>query len=329
MSIKTSQIFLNLFFIVIAAACIIPFVLLCMASITDDAEILRSGYSLIPNVISFKAYDYLFNNISSILKAYGITVLITVVGTMTSLLISSLLAYPLSRKEFFIRKPMTFFVFFTMLFNGGLVPTYILYSQYMHFKNTIFALIIPILLMKAFYVLIIRTFFVTSIPDTVLESARIDGAGEWRIFFQIVLKLSYPVLATVGLFQAVSYWNDWFNGLIFITNKDFVQHSEPVEPNTAGYSVSVNQSAVQLIRSNSVYPARVGQNGVGCPRNHSDFRSIPIFPEILCQRSDGGCRERVTAARKAAPGGDMIGGKANIIRCLIVLEGIKDYWRSY
>ncbi len=220
MSIKTSQIFLNLFFIVIAAACIIPFVLLCMASITDDAEILRSGYSLIPKAISFKAYDYLFNNISSILKAYGITVLITVVGTMTSLLISSLLAYPLSRKEFFIRKPMTFFVFFTMLFNGGLVPTYILYSQYMHFKNTIFALIIPILLMKAFYVLIIRTFFVTSIPDTVLESARIDGAGEWRIFFQIVLKLSYPVLATVGLFQAVSYWNDWFNGLIFITNKD-------------------------------------------------------------------------------------------------------------
>ena len=216
---KTSQLLINIFFWLIVIACLLPFILLCMASITDDAEIIRSGYSLFPKAISFSAYDYLFTNIASILRAYGITVLITIVGTITSLLISSLLAYPLSRKEFVLRKPMTFFVFFTMLFSGGLVPTYILYSQYLQMKNTIFALIIPILMMRAFYVLLIRTFFITSIPDTVLESARIDGAGEWRIFFQIVLKLSYPVLATVGLFQAVNYWNDWFNGMIFITNK--------------------------------------------------------------------------------------------------------------
>ncbi len=202
----------------IVCACIIPFVLLFMASITDENTIIKYGYSLFPKKVSSYAYEYLATNKDSIFRAYGITVIITIVGTFASLLIMSMLAYPISRKDMPFRKSMTFFVFFTMLMNGGLVPTYLVYTRLFNLKNNILALLIPMLLVRAFYVLLMRTFFATTIPDSIIESANIDGASEWLIFFKIVLPLSYPVMATVGLFQAVNYWNDWFNGMIFITD---------------------------------------------------------------------------------------------------------------
>ena len=212
-----SQLIINIFFMLVALACILPFILLFMSSITDETEILKHGYSFFPQKISMFAYEYLLTNINSILRAYGITILITVVGTAVGLLMMAMLAYPLSRTEFKHRNVITFYVVFTMLLNGGLVPTYILYTRYLHFKNTLWALLIPYLLMRGFYVIIMRTFFKTTIPDSIIESVRIDGGGEWRIFFQIVLPLSYPVLATVGLFLGLGYWNDWMNGLIFIS----------------------------------------------------------------------------------------------------------------
>jgi ABC-type sugar transport system, permease component len=157
-------------------------------------------------------------NAANIFRAYGITVFITVVGTITSLIITSLLAYPLSRKDMPYNKVFTFIVFFTILFSGGLVPTYLVYTELIHIKNTIFSLIVPALLMSGFYVLLMRTFFLISVPSSVIESANIDGAGELRIFYKIVLPLSLPVLATVGLFESINYWNDWFNGMIFLTD---------------------------------------------------------------------------------------------------------------
>ncbi|MEH7418039.1 carbohydrate ABC transporter permease [Neobacillus drentensis] len=202
---------------VLAAGSIIPFIILLSSSLSDEASILKDGYSFIPKEISFAAYDYLLSNSSSILRAYGITVFVTVFGTFVSLAMTSFLAYGLSRRDLPFKNIFAFIVFFTLLFNGGLVPTYLVYTQVFDIKNTIWALIVPGLLMNGFNVLLMRTFFMTSIPEPVIESARMDGAGEFRTFFSIILPLSLPILATIGLLQTIIYWNDWFNGLIYIT----------------------------------------------------------------------------------------------------------------
>ncbi|MCM3725800.1 carbohydrate ABC transporter permease [Neobacillus cucumis] len=203
--------------ILLAAGSIIPFIILLSSSLSDEASILKEGYSFIPKEISFAAYDYLLSNSSSILRAYGITVFVTIFGTFVSLVMTSFLAYGLSRRDLPYKNIFAFIVFFTLLFNGGLVPTYLVYTQVFDIKNTIWALIVPGLLMNGFNVLLMRTFFMTSIPEPVIESARMDGAGEFRTFFSIILPLSLPILATIGLLQTIIYWNDWFNGLIYIT----------------------------------------------------------------------------------------------------------------
>ncbi|MEK0315512.1 carbohydrate ABC transporter permease [Cohnella sp. 56] len=203
--------------IVLSLACVLPFILLFMASITDEKTIVTNGYSFFPARISFSAYEYLWNQASQIFHAYGITVLVTVIGTAASLVITSLLAYPLSRKDLPGGQTIAFVVFFTLLFNGGLVPTYMVYTQLLDVKNTLLALLLPWLLMNGFNVLLMRTFFKTTIPAAVLESASIDGAGEFKTYWRIVLPLSLPILATVGMFQGLAYWNDWNNGLIFVT----------------------------------------------------------------------------------------------------------------
>ncbi|MBB6633394.1 carbohydrate ABC transporter permease [Cohnella thailandensis] len=204
--------------LIYSAACILPFLLLFASSFTDDKVIMQSGYSFFPEKFSLDAYRYLWNESTDILRSYGITILITVAGTAFSLAMTSMLGYPISRRDLPYRHPLAFYVFFTMLFNGGLVPTYFVYTQVFDLKNTLAALLIPGLLLNGFNVLLMRTFFMTTIPPAILESAKIDGAGEIRIFYKIVLPLSLPILATIGLFQGIAYWNDWFNGLIYITN---------------------------------------------------------------------------------------------------------------
>ncbi|MEC0308905.1 carbohydrate ABC transporter permease [Paenibacillus lautus] len=201
-----------------AAACLIPFALLIVSSLSSEASIIQNGYSFFPTELSLDAYHYLWTHVGELGRAYGITVLITVIGTAVSLAISSMLAYPLSRHDMPLKNFWTFFVFFTMLFNGGLVPTYMVYTQLFDIKNTLFGLLIPGLLMNGFNVLLVRTFFMTSIPSALLEAASIDGASEIKTFYRIVLPLSLPIMATIGLFQAIAYWNDWFNGLIYLTD---------------------------------------------------------------------------------------------------------------
>jgi putative aldouronate transport system permease protein len=203
--------------IILAAGSIIPLIILLSSSLSDEASILKDGYSFIPKEVSFAAYDYLLANSSSILRAYGITIFVTVFGTFVSLAMTSFLAYGLSRRDLPFKNVFAFIVFFTLLFNGGLVPTYLVYTQVFDIKNTIWALIVPGLLMNGFNVLLMRTFFMTSIPEPIIESARMDGAGEFRTFFSIILPLSLPILATIGLLQTIIYWNDWFNGLVYIT----------------------------------------------------------------------------------------------------------------
>ncbi len=216
---KTSlSILVHVVLSILALSCLIPFFILLMSSLSSETSLLRHGYSLFPKEWSLKAYEFLWMRRVMLLQAYGITILITTVGTIVSLTITSLIAYALSRRDFPLARIVTFIVFFTMLFNGGLVPTYLIYTQVIGVKNTLFGLLLPGLLMNGFNVLIMRTFFVQNIPIEVLESAHIDGAGHFRTFFRIALPLSYPILATIGLLVAVGYWNDWYNGFIFLTD---------------------------------------------------------------------------------------------------------------
>jgi putative aldouronate transport system permease protein len=200
-----------------SVACLLPFLLLIVASITDESTIARNGYSLFPEKFGFAAYAYLAGHSGEILRSYLITIIVTIIGTAASLMITALLAYPLSRKDLPKRGLFTIIVVFTMLFNGGLTPTYLIYTEYLHIKNTIFALIIPGLLMNAFTVMLMRTYFTTNVPAEIIESSKIDGAGEFKTFFRIVIPVSLPILATVGLLSGLNYWNDWYNGLIYLT----------------------------------------------------------------------------------------------------------------
>ncbi|GLX71413.1 carbohydrate ABC transporter permease [Paenibacillus glycanilyticus] len=218
---RVYQWLLNIVMIGFTLFCLMPIWLLFSSSLTDDMELVRNGYAFFPKDISFSAYHYLWNTSSEIARAYGITVLTTVIGTAAGLSLTAMVAYPLSRIEMPFRNTLAFYVFFTMLFNGGLVPSYLLYTNYFDFKNTLLALIIPGLLMNGFFIILMRTFFATSIPTAIIESAYIDGAREWKIFYRIVLPLSTPVLATVGLFYVILYWNDWFNGLIYLTDSKY------------------------------------------------------------------------------------------------------------
>lgn len=211
------ELILNAFFILVSLVCILPFVLLFISSITDENTIIQSGYSLFPEKFSLYAYGYLKNSVVSILRAYGITIFVTVIGTVLSVMVMALYAYPLSRKDMPYKKLFTFIVFFMMIFNAGLVPTYMVYVN-IGMRNSIAALIFPFLFMRGIYVMLMKTFFSSTIPLSIIESSKIDGAGEWYIFIKIILPISKPILATIGLFQAVSYWNDWFNGMIFLTD---------------------------------------------------------------------------------------------------------------
>ncbi|KKO52553.1 sugar ABC transporter permease [Paenibacillus sp. DMB20] len=207
---------IHLFFWAFTTVSLIPFILVFMVSISSEDSILQKGYSLFPNSISFAAYQFLLHDFSEIAKAYGVTILTTLIGTVVSLMITALFAYPLSRQDLPFRRTLSFYIFFTMLFGGGMVPWYMTYVNMFDLKNTIFAMIIPNLLLSAFNVLLMRSFFASSIPESVVESATIDGAGELKIFFKIVIPLSLPIMATIGLFNTLAYWNDWYNCMLFI-----------------------------------------------------------------------------------------------------------------
>lgn len=190
-----------------------------MKKITSYDVIIQNGYGFFPSEWSGEAYTYLVNRGSTIITAYGMSLLVTGVGTLISMVCTTTLAYAISKKDLPGRGALTFFVFFTMLFNGGLVPTYLMYTGTFNLKNTLWALIIPSLLVRAFHVMLMRSFFLTNIPGEVLEAASIDGASEFKIFSGIVLPMSKPILATVLLFQLIMYWNDWQNGLYYISTK--------------------------------------------------------------------------------------------------------------
>lgn len=216
---KWTNILLHLIFVCLTAAFIYPLLLVISISFTDQAAINQVGYKLIPPQLSLDAFRYIFmGGGMGIGHAYLVTITSTVCGTVLSVIVIAFYAYPLSRPGLKYKKFFTFYIFFTMLFSGGLLAWYMVVTKIYHLGNTIFALILP-LAMNAWYVIIMRTFFQTSVPISIIESAKIDGAGEMRILFKIVLPISLPAIATIALFQTLVYWNDWFNPMLLITDK--------------------------------------------------------------------------------------------------------------
>ena len=199
-----------------ALICIIPFIVLISGSFTSENFIRTQGYSLFINEFSTKAYELIFRNPITVFRAYGVSILITGVGTILGTLLITMTAYVICRKDFKYRNHFSFFFYFTTLFNGGMVSTYIFYIQYLRLKDSLWALILPGLF-NVFYLLIMRS-FVNTIPPSLIEASKIDGAGEYRIFFQVVFPLLKPGLATVGLFMALGYWNDWYNAMLYINS---------------------------------------------------------------------------------------------------------------
>lgn len=200
-----------------ALFCLIPFLMVVMASVTDEKTLMAEGYRLLPSKYSLLAYKMIFSGNNSIINAYGITIFNTVVGTLLSLVMTSMLAYPLSVKTLKYRNKVNFLIYFTMLFNCGLVPMYILNTKYLHLSNKIWIYLLPVMI-NTFNMFMMRNFFST-IPESMAESAKIDGANDIYILFKIILPLALPSMATIGLFYAMSYWNDWFTSLLYIDNQ--------------------------------------------------------------------------------------------------------------
>ncbi len=219
-SVKIFTFFNYSFLILFSLFAVIPFVLVFMTSITNEGTILKDGYSLLPSRISFAAYSIILGKGSSVLHAYMISILVTTIGTFFSLLITSMLAYGLSVNEIRYKNPLLLFVFFTMLFSGGLVPWYIVCTQYLGLKNTIWALILPLLL-NPWNMYLLRNFF-SKLPGAIADAAKIDGAGGFTILFRVIMPMSKPALATIGLFIALGYWNDWFNALMLVDKENIL-----------------------------------------------------------------------------------------------------------
>jgi putative aldouronate transport system permease protein len=211
--------FTHILFILICAACLFPIFLVFAISVSDEAAITEYGYKIIPRLLSSRSYEFVLSDSSQIMRGYMVSIMITVIGTVTGTLVTAMIAYPLSRTDFPFRKHFAFFVAFTMLFNGGLVPWYLVYVKMLGAKNTIVPLIMP-LLVNGFNVIILRTFISANIHPAIIESAIIDGAGEMQIFFRMILPLSVTGLAAIALLVSLNYWNDWYNALLFIDTKN-------------------------------------------------------------------------------------------------------------
>ncbi|MDF2924886.1 MAG: sugar transporter permease [Paenibacillaceae bacterium] len=211
---------IHLLFIAVSVAMVGPLLLIISISFSDETDLLMNGYSFLPRVFSMEAYSLVLQAPKAIMQAYGVTILVTIAGTVTGLFLTATTAYSISRTNFRYGRVGTFYIFFTMLFSGGLVPSYILMTQVLHLKDTLWALILSGLI-TPFNIMIMRGFMV-KVPVEIIESAKVDSAREWTIFFRIILPLSTPALATLGLFISFSYWNSWFPAMLYIDNPQLV-----------------------------------------------------------------------------------------------------------
>ncbi|WP_426350538.1 carbohydrate ABC transporter permease [Alloiococcus sp. CFN-8] len=218
---KPVNLLFNLLFIILAAICIVPVIFVFMISISAESSLAAYGYKFIPKMFSTAAYEFLLNESGTILQALLISVLVTVLGTIIGLVLTTTMGYVLSRRNYKLQGFFTWVVFIPMIFNGGLVASYVINTQVLGLRNSMWALILP-LAVSSFNIIISKTFFKTTIPDSIIESAKIEGASQFDIFLRIVLPISKPVLATLGLFLSFGYWNDWFQASLYVTDKNLV-----------------------------------------------------------------------------------------------------------
>ena len=217
MKSKKANIPANMVLVLLSLCFILPFVLIISASLTDEQALLDNGYKLIPSQVSFEAYQYIGKSPGQLLSSYKVTIIFSAAATFLSMIVMTLMAYPLSRPHYRFKKPVTFFIIFTMLFSGGLIPSYILMTRYLHLQDNIWVYILPNLA-NAFHIIVIRSFF-QGLPPSLMESAKMDGASEVQVFTRIVLPLSKPVIATVALLNLLARWNDWYTALLYVRNK--------------------------------------------------------------------------------------------------------------
>ena len=216
---KSTNVFFNIIFIILSALCIFPIVFVFSISISSETSIQKNGYQLIPQELSAAAYQFLWNERGTILHATFISILVTALGIILSVLLTTTMGYVFSRNTYKLKSFYTWVIFIPMIFNGGMLAGYVVNTNILHLRNSIWALILP-LAVSPFNIVICKTFFKTTIPDSIVESAKIDGAGQLRIFAQIILPISKPIIATIALFAAFGYWNDWFQASLYISDKN-------------------------------------------------------------------------------------------------------------
>lgn len=243
---------------IFSISCLLPFVMLLSGSFTAEVAITRNGYRLFPSEFGTDAWKFIVNKIPLFSGAIIRSLAVTFLGTIIHTILASTLAYPLSKPDLPGRSVLSFLVILTLLLNGGLVPTYIVYTHVFNIKNTFWALLVPSLLMNGFNVTLMRNYYTQSIPASMLEAARIDGAKEHKIFTSVVLPCSKPMLTTISLMAALVYWNDWNNGLYYITDErkmglqsilnSIVQNAEFLSKNTATLTGQTQTAPIESLR---------------------------------------------------------------------------------
>jgi len=270
---KTFNTVATIILTILVVIAMLPIILIVVASFTAETALVRDGYAFFPKELSLDAYYYMVKQGVVILRSYGVSFLVTFAGTALSVILTTMLAYPMSRKSFKYRNALAFFVFFTMLFNGGIVPSYIMWTRFFHIKDTIWALMIPNYLVSAFNVILVKNYYQNSVPESLIEAAQLDGASEFKIFVHVMLPLAVPTVATISLFTGIAYWNDWTNGLYYINNEKYYSIQQ---------LLMKIMSNIQALRSNS-NAALLGTGTVDLPSTsvRMAMAVIGILPIVI------------------------------------------------
>ena len=285
--LPVGKLVIHLVFVALCIACVFPFLVIIGTSVQNENDIMKFGYSIVPKNFTWDAYRVILHSPGTLLQSYFVTIATTVIGSIVGMWVTTSYAYAISRKDYRFRSFLAFFVFFTMLFHGGMVPSYILMVKWLGLKNTMLALILPYLI-SGWFVMLMKGFLQT-IPEAVIESAKIDGAGELRIFAQIVLPISKPALATLGLFFALQYWNDWWLTLLYVEHDNLMKLAVFADPRLEEHGV-LEFGGSHRIRAGEAGNARSlpkranGDVHSGC-RSH--VARLPAVPEIFRARLDG------------------------------------------
>ncbi len=267
----------HILMIVLSVLAIAPFILLIISSFTDEGAALRNGYSYMPEAWSLEAYRYIATQWEMIGKGYLVSFTVTIIGTAVGVTISAMFGYVLSQKSLPFRSIILFLLTFTMLFNGGLTASYIVYTQVFHIKNTIFGLIVPGLLMNAYNVMMFRNYFEMSIPGALQEAAKIDGASEMKIFFKVIVPLSLPMVATVGLMVALMYWNDWMNGMYYLSSNSKLQSIQTILNRVNENIKFLQQNNLNVIASESDLPSKTVRMAIALVGTVPILCLYPVF----------------------------------------------------